>query len=124
MNDRFLVTARIGIFDGFAYPYGFGVKEEMGGAGHGEPIRLVHSLYENYGLLDQSDHGNLCRVSTHVTVPMTSENMCRMNILFWNSPAYQRYRGGEKAVFPNMVISASGPSYLRQYSDLCLPQVP
>ena len=29
-DEQFLVTARIGIYDGFAYPYGFGVKEGGG----------------------------------------------------------------------------------------------
>jgi len=29
-DDRFMVTARVGIYDGFAYPYGFGVKEAKG----------------------------------------------------------------------------------------------
>ena len=45
-TDQFLVTARIGIYDGFAYPYGFGVKEGEGIIPNlEEPIRLIRELH-------------------------------------------------------------------------------
>ena len=69
-TEDFLVTARIGIFDGFAYPYGFGVKEEEGAVVNAEePIRLIRSLYKDYGLpMVNLTMGNPY-VSTHVTRP-------------------------------------------------------
>ena len=50
-TDTFKVTARLGIYDGYAYPYGFGVREGSGLVPNlTEPIRLVRDLYDKYGL--------------------------------------------------------------------------
>ena len=118
-NDRFLVTARIGIFDGFAYPYGFGVKEGNGEVPDmEEPIRLVRSLYENYGLpMINLTMGNPY-VSTHVTRPYDFGNYVPDEHPLFGTARLINGIGAVKKAVPNMVISASGPSYLRQYSDL------
>ena len=50
-NDTFQVTSRLGIYDGYAYPSGFGVSQTSGlSPDLTEPIRLVKELYEDYGL--------------------------------------------------------------------------
>ena len=118
-NDRFLVTARIGIFDGFAYPYGFGVKEGNGEVPDmEEPIRLVRSLYENYGLpMINLTMGNPY-VSTHVTRPYDFGKYVPDEHPLFGTARLINGIGAVKKAVPNMVISASGPSYLRQYSDL------
>lgn len=69
-NGQFLVTARLGIYDGFAWPYGFGVKEGKGAEPDmEEPIRLVRELHEEYGLpMVNLTMGNPY-VNTHVTRP-------------------------------------------------------
>ena len=53
-DEQFLVTARIGIYDGFAYPYGFGVKEgegsylylEVSGGISEKTFRRIASFYD------------------------------------------------------------------------------
>ena len=118
-TDGFLVTARIGIYDGFAYPYGFGVKE---GSGRTpcleEPIRLVKELHEQY----QMPYVNLTMgnpyVSTHVTRPFDQGKYVPEEHPLEGVARIIGGIGQVKQAVPDMVISASGPSYLRQYSDL------
>lgn len=115
----FLVTARIGIFDGYAHPYGFGVKEGMGAVPDmEEPISLTKQLYEEYGMpMVNFTMGNPY-VSTHVTRPFDmGKYVPEEHPLFGVARMIQGIGEVKKAV-PGMVISASAPTYLRQYSDL------
>ncbi|WP_124065185.1 flavin oxidoreductase/NADH oxidase [Clostridium sp. E02] len=118
-DSSFLITARIGIYDGFAYPYGFGVKEDEGTVPNmEEPIRLIRELKKDYGV----DMVNLTMgnpyVSTHVTRPYDGGTYIPdEHPLFGVSRMIEGIGKVKKAV-PEMMISASGPTYLRQYSDL------
>src|SRR5699024_3682893 len=69
-DDHFMVTARLGIYDGYAYPYGFGVSPESGLAPDlREPIRLVRELHDEYGLaMVDLTMGNPY-ATTHITRP-------------------------------------------------------
>lgn len=118
-DEHFLVTARIGIFDGFAYPYGFGVKEGEGAVPNlEEPIRLMKSLYEDYKLpMVNLTMGNPY-VSTHVTRPYDQGKYVPDEHPLFGVARIINGIGQVKKAVPGMVISASGPSYLRQYSDL------
>lgn len=118
-TEDFLVTARIGIFDGFAYPYGFGVKEGEGAVVNTEePIRLIRSLYKDYGLpMVNLTMGNPY-VSTHVTRPYDHGKYVPNEHPLVGVARIINGIGAVKKAVPQMVISASGPSYLRQYSDL------
>lgn len=118
-DKEFLVTARIGIYDGFAYPYGFGVKEGAGTAPDmEEPIELVRTLHKKYGLpMVNLTMGNPY-VSTHVTRPYDGgKYIPQEHPLYGVARIIQGIDEVKRAV-PDMFISASGPSYLRQYSDL------
>lgn len=118
-DEQFLVTARIGIFDGFAYPYGFGVKEGEGTVPNlEEPIRLMKSLYEDYKLpMVNLTMGNPY-VSTHVTRPYDQGKYVPDEHPLFGVARIINGIGQVKKAVPGMIISASGPSYLRQYSDL------
>lgn len=118
-TEDFLVTARIGIFDGFAYPYGFGVKEGEGAVVNTEePIRLIRSLYEDYGIpMVNLTMGNPY-VSTHVTRPYDHGKYVPDEHPLVGVARIINGIGAVKKAVPQVVISASGPSYLRQYSDL------
>lgn len=118
-TEDFLVTARIGIFDGFAYPYGFGVKEGEGAVVNTEePIRLIRILYKDYGLpMVNLTMGNPY-VSTHVTRPYDHGKYVPDEHPLVGVARIINGIGAVKKAVPQMVISASGPSYLRQYSDL------
>ncbi|WP_367569215.1 hypothetical protein [Lacrimispora sp.] len=118
-NKDFMVTARIGIFDGFAYPYGFGVKEGEGiKPDMTEPIRLVLSLYDEYHIpMLNLTMGNPY-VSTHVTRPYDQGKYIPDEHPLYGVARIIDGIGEVKKAVPEMTVLASGPSYLRQYSDL------
>ena len=118
-NGQFLVTARLGIYDGFAWPYGFGVKEGKGAEPDmEEPIRLVRELHEEYGLpMVNLTMGNPY-VNTHVTRPFDGGKYIPDEHPLFGVARIINGIGQVKKAVPDMFISASGPSYLRQYSDL------
>lgn len=118
-DDTFLVTARIGVYDGFAYPYGFGVKEGKGTEPDlEEPIRLIDILYrEQHVPMVNLTMGNPY-VSTHVTRPFDQGKYVPEEHPLYGVARLINGIGEVKKAVPGMVVSASGPSYLRQYSDL------
>ncbi len=129
-TEDFLVTARIGIYDGFPYPWGFGVKAPLQQDGREntlgsapapdmeEPIRLVRILHDTYGLpMVNLTMGNPY-VSTHVTRPFDGGKYIPDEHPLYGVARIIKGIGEVKKAVPGMFISASGPSYLRQYSDL------
>lgn len=118
-DKDFLVTARLGIYDGFAYPYGFGVREGGGLAPDPrEPIRLVRILHETHHLpMINLTMGNPY-VNSHVTRPFDSGKYMPAEHPLAGVARLIGGIGEVKRSVPDMVISASGPSYLRQFSDL------
>lgn len=118
-DPNFLVTARIGIYDGYAHPYGFGVKEGEGDTPNmEEPIRLIRELHEDYGLpMVNLTLGNPY-VSTHVTRPYDQGKYVPDEHPLYGVARIIDCIGQVKKAVPGMFISASGPSYLRQYADL------
>ncbi len=118
-SKEFLITARIGIYDGFAYPYGFGVKEGEGTKPDlAEPIALVKRLHEEYGLPYLNLTMGNPYVSTHVTRPFDHGKYVPEEHPLEGVARMINGIGQVKKAVPKMCISASGPSYLRQYSDL------
>lgn len=118
-DERFLVTARIGIYDGFAYPYGFGVRAGEGSVPNlEEPVRLVKILREEYGVpMVNLTMGNPY-VSTHVTRPFDFGKYVPEEHPLFGVARMINGIGEVKREVPGMIVSASAPSYLRQYSDL------
>ena len=118
-TDQFLVTARIGIYDGFAYPYGFGVKEGEGIIPNlEEPIRLIRELHEDYQMpMVNLTMGNPY-VSIHVTRPYDMGKYIPDEHPLYGIARMIHGIGEVKEAVPQMAISASAPTYLRQYSDL------
>lgn len=118
-DESFLVTARLGIYDGFAWPYGFGVAEGGGlTPDYTEPIELTRLLHEDYGMgMINLTMGNPY-VSTHVTRPYDRGKYIPAEHPLEGIARLIGGIGEVKKAVPQMVISASGPSYLRQYADL------
>jgi len=118
-TSDFLITARIGIYDGYAYPYGFGVKERGDGTPDmTEPIRLVKALYEEDGLpMINLTLGNPY-VTTHITRPFDFGRYVPQEHPLVGVARINDCIGQVKRAVPGMFISGSGSTYLRQYSDL------
>lgn len=118
-DDRFMVTARIGIYDGYPYPYGFGVNPQSGETpDYTEPIRLVRELHDELGL-DMVDltMGNPY-ATTHVTRPFDFGKYAPEEHPFVGLHRMIYGIGEVKKAVPEMTIWASAPTYLRVYADL------
>ena len=117
-TPRFLVTARLGIYDGYPWPYGFGVPED--GSLHfrpDEPVHLVRELYEKGMRFISLTMGNPY-ATTHITRPFdTGKYIPEEHPLEGVSRMIQGI-GQVKRAVPDMVVLASAPTYLRQFSDL------
>lgn len=118
-DKDFLITSRLGIYDGFAYPYGFGVSEDNGELPDlSESIELVRLLHEESHLpMLNLTMGNPY-VSTHVTRPYDVGKYIPDEHPLTGIARLINGIGEVKRAVPDMIISASGPSYLRQFSDL------
>lgn len=118
-SSNFMVTARIGIYDGFPYPYGFGVSPDSGlNADFTEPIRLVRELHQEFHLpMVNLTMGNPY-ATTHITRPYDrGKYVPEEHPLLGVSRMIQGI-GTVKQAVPEMTIWASAPTYLRQYADL------
>ena len=118
-DGGFMVTARLGIYDGYAYPYGFGVRPGGGAAPDlTEPIRLVQELHDELGL----DMVNLTMgnpyATTHVTRPYDFGKYEPDEHPFTGLARMIHGIGAVKKAVPGMTVWASAPSYLRAYADL------
>lgn len=115
-DETFHVTLRLGIYDGFAYPYGWGVHEDSLESDYSEAVKLVGILHEEMGMeMINITMGNPY-VNSHVTRPFDKgkylppehplEGVARM------------YEGTRiiKQHYPRLNVMASAPSYLRQFS--------
>ena len=118
-DEHFMVTCRLGIYDGYAYPYGFGVSSDSGlTTDFTEPIRLAKELHDSYGM----DMMNLTMgnpyATTHVTRPFDMGKYVPDEHPLTGLNRMIRGIGTVKKAVPEMVIYGSAPSYLREFSDL------
>lgn len=118
-DNSFMVTARLGIYDGYAYPFGFGVSEENGLVpDFEEPIRLVKELHEAYGLdLVDLTMGNPY-ATTHVTRPYDVGKYVPDEHPLVGIDRMIHGIGSVKKAVPEMAVYGSAPTYMRQYADL------
>lgn len=118
-NDGFMVTCRLGIYDGYAYPYGFGVSPEGGQEPDlTEPIRLVRELHDEYGIDMMCLTMGNPYATTHVTRPFDIGKYEPDEHPLVGEARMINGIGQVKKAVPEMTVWASAPSYMRQYADL------
>lgn len=112
-----MLTARVNLYDGFPYPYGFGVTPDGGLTPDlTEAKKLVSLLHETYGmpLLDFTI-GNPY-VNPHVNRPYDKGGYLPDEHPL-QGVARMAYCVGEvRRAFPNLKVIGSGHSYLRQFA--------
>ncbi|MEG0692334.1 MAG: flavin oxidoreductase/NADH oxidase, partial [Oscillospiraceae bacterium] len=116
-SDNFIVTTRINIYDGFSYPYGFGVNEQDGLKPDLTEAKALLSIIHNELKVDLINItiGNPY-VNPHVNRPADVVHYeCEENPLFGVSRMVDCIKEVKKDL-PNMIIIGSGLSYLRQFS--------
>lgn len=118
-DAQFQVTSRLGIYDGYAYPYGFGVREGGGlEPDLSEPIRLVRELHEEFGLAFINLTMGNPYATTHVTRPFDMGKYVPDEHPLLGIHRMIEGIGEVKKAVPAMTVYASAPTYLRQYADL------
>lgn len=118
-SNKFEVTTRLNIYDGFPYPYGFGVKDGEGlTPDMTEPIKLVKNLHEDLGLdLLDITLGNPY-VNPHVNRPFNEGGyMPEEHPLEGVARIYDCTKVIQQA-FPELAIISSGPSYMREFAGI------
>lgn len=117
-TSEFHVTSRLGIYDGYEYPWGFGVKAGCGDKFNSqEPIRLVKELQEEGLEMINLTMGNPY-ATTHVTRPYDMGKYVPDEHPLLGVSRMIGGIGEVKRAVPEMLIYASAPTYLRQYADL------
>lgn len=118
-DENFQVTCRLGIYDGYEYPWGFGVSEGSGlKPDLKEPIRLVKELYGNCGIQMMNLTMGNPYATTHVTRPFDMGKYEPEEHPFIGIGRMIAGIGEVKKAVPEMVIFGSAPTYLRQFADL------
>ena len=118
-DENFQVTCRLGIYDGYEYPWGFGVSEGSGlKPDLKEPIRLVKELYGNCGIQMMNLTMGNPYATTHVSRPFDMGKYEPEEHPFTGIGRMIAGIGEVKKAVPEMVIFGSAPTYLRQFADL------
>lgn len=117
LSSHTLVTSRLNIYDGAAYPYGFGMKPDGSLTPDlTEPLELVRLLHEERGLpLLDLTIGNPY-VNPHVNRPFDKGPYQPPEDPLVGVARMADCIGRVAAAFPQLAVIASGMSYLRQWS--------
>jgi len=115
-SKDFIVTSRLNVYDGFPYPWGWGVKE---GAGKeidlSEPVKLIDILHSELGIkLINITIGNPY-VNSFVNRPADcTAEACGETPLVGVDRMFSCVGHIQKS-FPNLCVMGSGISYMREY---------
>lgn len=114
----FTVVCRLGIYDGFPYPHGFGMAADGSlTPDFNEPVRLVGILHKQLGMpfinLTMGDpHKNF-----HVTRPYDRDKLAvPPEHPFVSLSRMYEGCGVIKKAYPSLGVAASAPSYMRQFA--------
>ena len=115
----FMLTTRLNVYDGFPYPYGFGVNQEKGlEPDLSEPLSLIRKLREKYGLkLINITAGNPY-VNPHVTRPYSKGAYIPDEHPFEGVARITDFARTVQKIFPDIAVACSGLSYLRGFSAM------
>ena len=117
VSGGFLVTSRLNIYDGFPYPYGFGVNEKDGLTPDlTEPKKLVRILHQELGvnLLDITI-GNPY-VNPHVNRPADFQPYDLPESHLVGVARMLDCTRSIQEAYPDLIVIGSGLSYLRQFA--------
>ena len=116
--SNLMLTTRLNVYDGFPYPYGFGVSPEGGlEPDLSEPLLLIRKLREKYGPeLINISVGNPY-VNPHVMRPYDKGNYVPDEHPLEGVARMTGLAGEIQKAFPDIAVACSGLSYLREFSD-------
>jgi len=125
-NDKdFLLTTRMGLYDGLPYPHGFGVKSNKNetfpaSIDLSEPMEIIDQIYKLGVRLINISAGNP-HYRPHITRPydiaIKGSNLPNEHPLYGVSRIIELTSSVKKRMPENMIIIGSGYSYLRQFGS-------
>jgi len=116
VNKNFIVTSRMNLYDGFPYPYGWGVAEGKGlEPDMREPIRLIGILMEMGLELLNITIGNPY-VNPHVNRPYDQGGYVPPEHPFEGIARMYLCTKAIADAYPALKIVSSAPTYLRQFA--------
>lgn len=117
VHGNFIVTSRLNVYDGFPYPYGFGVAPDGGVTPNlTEPLRLVEMLHKDLGVkMINITIGNPY-VNPHVNRPYDRGNYVPGEHPFEGLSRMMYCVGKIQKNNPDLLVVGSAFSYLRQFS--------
>jgi len=112
----FIVTTRLNVYDGFAYPDGFGM-DPAGGLGEDmtEPLRLIEILHKELGMDLLNITMGCPYTNAHVNRPFDMGSYEPPEHPLEGVGRLFALAGQVQKEFPALAVIATGPSYLRQY---------
>jgi len=116
-SSDFIVTTRMNVYDGFEYPYGWGVKEGFGKEiDLTEPIKLIDILHNQLGVkMVDITIGNPY-VNSFVNRPADATAALSGEHPLIGVDRMYKCVGDIQRAFKDLVVMGSGVSYMRQYS--------
>lgn len=115
-SGDFFLTSRLNVYDGFAYPYGFGVREGSLEPDMAEPIRLIRELKDTFGIpLINVTMGNPYK-NPHVNRPYDRGNYVPDEHPLTGVGRMMQGLSEIQAALPGLPVLGSAFSYLRQFS--------
>ena len=105
----FLVTSRTNVYDGDAYPGGFGAGEDME-----EPLRLIGILHKELSMPLVNITMGCPYVNPHVNRPFSAGPYAPPEPPLAGVARMVRLAGQVQRAYPSLAVLASGLSYLRQ----------
>lgn len=117
VGKDFLVTSRLNVYDGFPYPYGFGVRSQSGCTPDlTEPVHLVKILHDQFKMPMLNITIGNPYVNPHVNRPYDRGNYVPEEHPLEGVARMMHCVGEIQKSNPQMLIVGSGFSYLRQFS--------
>lgn len=113
----FIITTRMNVYDGFEYPYGWGVKEGNGKeVDLTEPIKLIDILHNQLGVkmvdvtIGNPYVNSFVNRPADATIAVSGEHpLVGVDRMFGCVGEIQK-------AFPELVVMGSGVSYMREYA--------
>lgn len=116
VSGAFFLTSRMNVYDGFPYPYGFGVNEQALEPDLAEPIRLIRELKDEFKLpLINVTMGNPYK-NPHVNRPYDRGNYVPDEHPLTGTGRMMQGISDIQAALPGLPVMGSAFSYLRQFS--------
>lgn len=116
VKDDFFLTSRMNIYDGFAYPYGFGVHEGSMEPDLTEPVRLIGELCDEFHIpIINLTMGNPYK-NPHINRPYDRGNYVPDEHPFEGLGRMMKGISDVQAAIPDLPVLGSAFTYLRQYA--------